>query len=412
MRRDKISDPFEQISPELWLMLASAGGDIIKTQNLLQQPINWDWLLQLAVHHRVYPLVYKTLSQLNYPTIPQHVLDLLQQKCWQNAILAINMTQETIRVAKCFESNSILAIVLKGAPLAWRLYGDITIRPSSDIDILVPFEELEKAISVLETEGYTRNTNMTSRQLQIYLRMAKKNNHHLAYRHSNTNIYLELHWKLGHGSHLLSIPIKSSIKIIEVDGSPLLVLSDEEWLLYLMLHGASHGWFRMRWLVDITEFIQQRSLNWDKLLHLATASGMVSILHQSLILANRLLAIPVPLDLLSTVNNDRFAWQFAYTAIDLCLAEQASENMGNNAQQIIYFRKVYNSQLHPKSNNKFSNVLKLFNPTIYEIKLISLPNKLYALYYFIRPCYLVCRRLRKLLKAAQFAIHKKNRPNI
>ncbi|HBX22975.1 MAG TPA: hypothetical protein DEF34_05000 [Desulfotomaculum sp.] len=396
MRQDKISEPFEQISPELWLMLASAGGDINKAQSLLQQPVNWDWLLKLADHHRVYPLVYKTLNQLNNPAIPQHVLDLLQQKCWQNAILAINMSQETIRMAKCFESHGILAIVLKGAPLAWRLYGDITIRPSSDIDILVPFEELEKAISILETEGYTEKQNLTSRQLQIYLKTNKRNSYHLTYRHNKTNICLELHWKISSaGFHSLFTPTENIIRKIKVEGSSLPVLLEEEWLLYLILHGAKHGWSYLRWLVDIAEFTQKKGLDWNKISFLAKNFGLESILHQSLILANRFLATPIPLDISSKVNNDRSAWRLAYSAMDLCLSTADSEILGDKKQRLKYLQNNYYSLLWPgwKNRNRFNYVSKIFKPTLYEIKLISLPNRVYVLYYFIRPCYWVWRRL-------------------
>ncbi|KJS10376.1 MAG: hypothetical protein VR67_18970 [Peptococcaceae bacterium BRH_c8a] len=404
MKQDKILEPFEQISPELWLMLASAGGDINKAQNLLQQPINWDWLLQLTVHHRVFPLVYKTLSQLNNPTIPKHVLDLLQQKCWKNAILAVNMAQETTRITQCLESHGILAIVLKGAPLAWRLYGDITIRPSSDIDIIVPFDELEKAIGVLESEGYTeaKNLDLTSSQLKIYLKTIRRNRHNMPFRHNKTNIYLELHWKFGYGGfHSLFKPTENIVRNIELEENFIPVLPDEEWLFYLMFHGAKHGWTYLRWLVDIAKFTQQKGIDWNKISLLASNYGLEPVLHQSLFLANRLLATPIPPIVSSQVNNDRAAWRLACAAMDLCLSTADYEIMGKDKHRLNYIRNNYFTLLWPgwKIRNKFEP----FNPTIYEIKFISLPNRLYALYYFIRPCYWVWRRLRRK--------HKKSRTN-
>ena len=399
MSQDKISEPFEKISSELWLMLACASGDTAKTQNLLHQSINWDLLLQLSVHHRVYPLVYKTLSQLNNSVVSEHVLGLLRQKYRQNAIIALSMAGETVRMVRCFESHGIRAIVLKGAPLAWRFYGDITLRPSKDIDILVPFEELEKAVRILESEGYheIHFKYLTSRQLQIYLKSIKKTRH-FVFRHSKKNIYLELHWKHGHGGRLLPMPTESIIKRLKLAGSSVPVLSDEEWLLYLMLHGASHGWFRLRWLIDIAKFIQQGCIDWKKASLLAKNYSMDSILHQSLMLADRLLAVPIPPDLLSSVAHDQSAWRLTCIAMNLCLATADYEIMGNNNQQSKYFRNIYDSQLQPGYKNRFDVVLNFFNPTIFDIKLILLPDRLYALYSFIRPFNSLWRRLRKLME--------------
>lgn len=199
--------------------------------------------------------------------------------------------------------------MLKGAPLAWRLYGDIAIRSSKDIDILVPPDELEKVHGILENEGYRRietefpMQNFTSRQLQILTR-AFHHDFHVSYRHSTKNVYIEIHWKLGNSINELPFSNESDITRIEVVGSPLPVLSDEDWLLYLMLHGACHAWFRLRWMVDIAKFVQQESIHWEKTAFMARDFGVQSILHQSLILANGLLAAPVPPNFLSIVAHD------------------------------------------------------------------------------------------------------------
>ena len=395
VKQDKVSEPFDKISPELWLMLACAGGDNLKVQNLMQQPVNWGLFLQLAVHHRVYPLAYKTLSQLSNSVVPEHVLSFLRKKYQENTIYSLSLTGETVRMVRALEGHGIRCIVLKGAPLAWRLYGDIAIRPSRDIDILVPFEQLEKAMDILESEGYHEINVLTTRQFEIYFKNIKKNHHHLDYQHSKKNIFLELHWKPSRGFHLFPEPTDNILKRTMVMGNSLPVLSDEEWLLYLMVHGARHGWFRLRWLADIAKFTQIEGIDWKKISLLAQEFGVVSILQQSLILANRLFSVPIPLGLVFSVSNDRSAWRLACVGMNLCLTTADCEIMGNS-EQSNYFRKIYNAQLWPGWKNRLNTVLKPFKPTISDIKLISLPDRLYAAYYFIRPIYWLWRRLRRL----------------
>jgi hypothetical protein len=62
-----------EFPPELQLMLASANSDLDKTKSLVKQPVNWDKFLRLADYHRVYPLVYKTLSLLDNLLMPEYV---------------------------------------------------------------------------------------------------------------------------------------------------------------------------------------------------------------------------------------------------------------------------------------------------------------------------------------------------
>lgn len=393
-------NPFGKIPHELWLMLASAGGDTAKIQNLLLRPVDWDLFLQLALHHRVYPLVYKTLSQLNNPAVPDNVLDYLRQKYLENIMQALTMTGETVRMIKCFESHGIHAVVLKGAPLAWRLYGDIAIRPSRDIDILVPPEELERAKLILGNEGYQGaepeypGQDLTPRQIHM-LSKAFPHGFHVSYRHSMKNVYLEVHWKLAN-KVTLPLPTERNTKIIEVAGSRLPVLSDEMWLLYLMSHGAGHAWFRLRWLVDIAKFTQQGDLDWEKTAFMAKKFGLQSILHQSLILANGLLDAPVPPNLQSVAAHDRSAWRLSNTAINVFLSVADIEMRRNNDQHPSYWPRIYNFHVRRGWKNKFNYLLReLFRPTINDIKVITLPDRLFGLYYVVRPFAFLYRRLRK-----------------
>lgn len=395
LRSLKATDnPFNRIPHELWLILASVNGGIDKTKDLLLKPVNWDYLFHLAVHHRVYPLVYKTFSQIDNLAIPNQVLGLLRQKYNENAMQALSMTGETVRMVQCFELHGINPVVLKGAPLAWRLYGDIAIRPSKDIDILVSPNDLEKAAKIMEDEGYSRienEHNLTPRQLEIFLK-AHTHSLHLDYWHSKKRINLELHWKLVDRGYAFTYPNESRINRIEVAGRTLPVLADEEWLLYLMLHGAVHGWFRLRWLVDIARFTQLKGLDWEMIVFLARGIGMQTILNQSLILANRLLAVAIPPSVLKVVANDKSAWRLTCMAMDMCLAIADSEIKGSNNKPNKF---IYDFQVRKGWKSSLKYVLKFMGPTVNDIKLISLPDRLYELYYVLRPFTMLVRRMQK-----------------
>jgi hypothetical protein len=386
-----MNDLFSDIPPELWLVLAFAGGDVAKVQNILQQPINWELFLQLVVHHRVYPLVYKIINQLNNPAVPPSVVSRLRQIYRENVVQAISLAGETVRISQCFESHGIRVLVLKGAPLALRLYGDIAGRPSRDIDILVDPGQIAEAQEVLKKQGYCNALELTPRQLQILYR--GDNLSHFVYEHSEKDIILELHRELGFALAMLA---ERAIQRLEVAGSAVSVLSDEKWLLYLMLHGARHAWFRLRWLVDIARFIEVGGLDWASLKRMMESSGTQIAFHQGLILAERLLGAPIPPGIQTDLQHNPAAWRSACMAMKVCLATAESEIRGSVGLRAKYLFGVYRIQAQAGWKNKFNYILHLFRPHLEDIKLVALPDWLYPLYYVIRLFTWFGRRMRRL----------------
>lgn len=54
-------------------------------ETLSQNTVNWDHLINLADHHRLTPLLYRTLSSVCPNTIPKEILDKLKQLYKSNA---------------------------------------------------------------------------------------------------------------------------------------------------------------------------------------------------------------------------------------------------------------------------------------------------------------------------------------
>lgn len=129
-----------------------------KVEFFLSRPVDWDLFLKMTWHHRVFPMVYKTLSNLKIQSISPHVMHFLKLKYEENTIRSIGLTGEMIRILRIFQEKGISTLVLKGAPLAQKIYGDVSLRMSKDIDLLVPLKDLEKAENILREEGYEQRT--------------------------------------------------------------------------------------------------------------------------------------------------------------------------------------------------------------------------------------------------------------
>ncbi|HEX2954449.1 MAG TPA: nucleotidyltransferase family protein [Bacillota bacterium] len=387
-----------QFSNELRLMLACAYHDADhplsdEMTGLLASPIDWDLFLKLSHHHRVDPLVYRTLCYLQDGIIPETVLSALQTQCRKNAVQAVQMAAVTARLVTCFATNGIRTVVLKGPPLAQGLYGNVALRPSHDIDLLVWPEDLTTACTVLEKEGYRRihpDFPLTRRRLQLYLKVA----HHFSYLHQKTGVLVELHWRLGHCGIELPLPQTDQITIYKLGGRDVPVLTAEDGLLFLVLHGVSHSWFRLRWLLDIGKLLDHE-LDWDRIVMRARKMGIPAYVDQALILADQLLGAPIPARFHEALAKDRRARRLAEMAVSFIIKFKYDPFDLNRPSDVgLYLLwKKYNYQVRVGLRNKLKYIGNHFKPSEVDIQWIALPDILFPLYYIIRPFFWVKRRL-------------------
>ena len=59
------------------------------------------------------------------------------------------------------------------------------------------------------------------------------------------------------------------------------MLGKEDLFLFLVSHGARHGWSRLRWLVDIKKIVKQE-LNWNEIHKLMRKYQMLHIRRASI----------------------------------------------------------------------------------------------------------------------------------
>jgi len=151
--------------------------------------MDWNLFMKLALHHRVYPLVYLALKK-NTSLVPVHVMQSLQRHYHDNTIKMLHLSREMSRICEAFASSGIRKLLLKGPLLALNLYGDVAHRTSKDLDILVDADDVEKAEAVLSKLGYEPDE-------EIILNNWKKKSHHRSYEHREHSVQIEIHWRLN-----------------------------------------------------------------------------------------------------------------------------------------------------------------------------------------------------------------------
>ena len=107
--------------------------------------------------------------------------------------------------------------------------------------------------------------------------------------HPEKQLNVEIHWKLFKSeitdSQVLSDVLNSNKDQIQFKDRNFQVFNNELELLYLIIHGGHHAWFRLKWLVDVKDFIEKIPFDSEKFTQLVeqlNAQRMVSLCNQTL----------------------------------------------------------------------------------------------------------------------------------
>ncbi|HZQ07906.1 MAG TPA: nucleotidyltransferase family protein, partial [Anaerolineae bacterium] len=158
---------------------------------LLKAPLNWDWIASLARTHGVLPLLYERLNpyvRFIQPDVCEAMASYAQMRTRRSLVLMA----ELVRLFDWFEAEAIPLLAFKGPVLATVAYGNLSRRAFNDLDVLVPFNEVSHAWSVLQAQGYVPDEHFSPAQFRAFL---ASDNHH-AFRQANGDIIIELHWRL------------------------------------------------------------------------------------------------------------------------------------------------------------------------------------------------------------------------
>lgn len=337
---------------------------------------DWPQLLRLAEHHGVTPLVYQTLRRIP-EGIPAETLEDLKQRYEHNARRNLKFTAELIRILDCLDTHGIAAIPYKGPVLAETVYGDLTLRELSDLDILVRPASVPRVKVALKDLGYSLNTPFTPAEERAYL----KSGYEFVFDGPAGRNLLEIQFAIVPRFYAVDFDLEGFFERAlpaSAGGSAVKTLCPEDMLLVLCVHAAKHAWIRLCWLRDIAGVVQSQPLHWDLVNRQARELGIERILGVSLLLAGRWLDAAVPELLLRRWLNDR----------EICglydeITQQIPHAEQHNPESLVYFRLML--RLRERTTDKVRFALRLlFTPSAGEWSFVRLPEPLFPLYRVIR----------------------------
>ncbi|WP_226645698.1 nucleotidyltransferase family protein [Mesobacillus subterraneus] len=350
--------------------------------------IDWEHFIQLTLHHRVYPVIYNKMNAIKNNVVPPKVIARLKQYYQKNVFQMLMLTGETESISRLFMDQDIRTLFLKGPVLGEHLYGDISLRTSSDIDVLIPISDLQRAEVILLKHGYIKDDYILT-----VLNDWKWRHHHITFIHPQKKIKVEVHWRLNPGPSW-NQPFEdlwTRKKQSRLTDFPVYMLGNEDLYVFLTSHGARHGWSRLRWLVDIDKLVK-RDLDWNCIKRLLKQYQLTPVGGQALRLASNLLNSFTPLELKDITESKK------------------TKKLANGA--LFYIEQMINLHVEPLPENiahyhknhlfllmtfkqKVLFILSFLFPYPEDAQFFPLPKSFHFMYFPLRPFLWAMRRKRK-----------------
>jgi hypothetical protein len=289
-----VTNPGGEASAEFRLLAACCRWptDAEAVRAAASDSIDWYRFLVLARRHRVVGFARRGLVAAGIDP-PRSITALSRRVAAQNLLLA----REARRITQLLAGAGISAAFLKGATLAERAYRDQGIKQSIDNDILVAPDDVVATVAVLERAGYRLESPaiaLNPARLAVMTDLVKE----CLFVHARNGASIDLHWRTTSLRGLLKEPdLATDQDIVTVDGDALPTLKVEALMTYLAVHGAAHGWSRLKWLADFNALLAPMSeAEVTTLRGRAQRDGAPRAMTLALLQANRVFGTPVPAD--------------------------------------------------------------------------------------------------------------------
>jgi len=372
------------IETELLLLLSRVNPEataLEKSQSYISPAFDWDSFTALSIKHGTAALIYKNLLKLN--AVPQHIIEKFG-KIYNN-LLRTNILKvyELDRLLDGMKREGIEVITLKGATASEKIFEDIGVYPSGDIDILVRIEALDGVRNFLERDGYKLNDKGFDEYREFFLREL----YHINL--SNERFTIEPHWNLFLRYFTAPPEFWWEENITVLSGEKhYRFISPEKNILYTSFRLFSKGFTHLRFLVMVAEVVRfyRDIVDWEKLFRYARKYRFENTLRVTLKLCHKLLGAPVP---------------YQYTEIKSLRAKVLYRRAGEMVfieEDIHPLNKVLFAFLHDDVTGAVGVLLKRLFPSMGEIvsryRLPAGSNKA-IIYYILNPLFLALRKHQK-----------------
>lgn len=273
----------------------------------LHESFDWKELVYLTSLHGIQPVVFRNLVGSGSAHLTGKVDHFLRQSIFRSQASSTFFAQELGRLQSRFERAGIEVLTLKGPAMARLVYGDIGLRTTTDLDVLIRPEDFSRLEAVVREDGYIPFSTVA--QLQgLRKRYKIWQTQQYPFKRGGGTFNLDVH--VGIMPPLYHFPVsfeslwERSVPC-EIGGSVVRTLGYEDLLLMLSFHGEKNRWERLKYVCDIAQIIQAiPGLDWNAVLERAHQWRCERKLFIGLLMASDLLGARLPVEVEQRARRD------------------------------------------------------------------------------------------------------------
>jgi Uncharacterised nucleotidyltransferase len=359
------------MSPEFKLVLVCCRAGRAED---LEAELDWAQFVTLAEQHRVVPQVYGQLVG-RAGLLPEQEFLRLERMYRASAQKALWFTGELIRILNHLANQGITAIPYKGPALAQTLYGEVTARQFSDLDLLVLPGDVPGAKNALSALGYRPTIELSATEQRAYI----ESGYEYSFNGAAGPHLVELQWRILPRFYAVELELASLFErahSIEMGGEHVRSLHADDLLLVLCVHAAKHVWSQLSWICDIARLAQSPAVDWDEVWKRAQELGVRRIVALSLVLARNLVGLDMPPCAAKWTGPDGSMESILPTILHGLHSCWDTESLE-------YFRVMLRLRERWGDRAKFVSRL-MSTPSVSEWKTVRLPEPLFPLYTGVR----------------------------
>jgi len=306
---------------------------------------------------------------------------------------SLRQTAHLLRLLDGLRAAGVEAMPFKGPAWSERLYGDVTLRLSVDLDLLVRREQVAAARQALLAGGFADDSRFNER----ILRRGWRGWGEIAMSDAEHDVHIDLHWevRVGFGGrslepgHLLSRG--STLALL---GRHVPTPCTADLLIMSCLHGTRHRWDRVEELLGVA--VQVRDIppnHWEGIMTTARTAGCIRRVAVGVSHVCRVFGLQTPAEVSAAIERDRVTRPLLRSLGPGTLDHQAAtESRG----QLVKLGWVFGTE-DSMAGALCHGSVRFFRPGPEDWDGLALPGWAEWLYYLARPPRLALKWFRRLL---------------
>ena len=334
----------------------------------------WSATRRTAARHRVTPLLWRALQAAPTGLVPAATLEDVRAEYHAIAARSLELTGLTVDLLERLEGAGVPAIPYKGAAMAVALYGSPAMRQYRDVDVLVHRDDVLAARESLREAGFSELHPTTGAAWQVLAR----SNHEVTM--TRGAVVVELHWGVAPVQLGVTVDVPglfSRSRPGEVGGRQVRMLSAEDLLVLLCVHGARDRWQWLDNVCAVDQLARAANLDWHQAVEVAEQVNAGRMLRVGLALAASTLGTPLPRWLAARVGEDHAAKTLAAMSPASRVTEALPDPSAEGLRQVGYHLRM---QEGPRDRARYLARVA-FTPNVVDCELVALPERLAFLYY-------------------------------